>query len=492
MDMLGDFSRLEVYAARMHMFLTLIESSHFSLFNLIFSGAIRIRCKLCMICCISLFLLLVKNSPLSAQPLNLNQNSLLQAQQFIQSGQANKALDILLPLEAELAGSVDYDYLLGISLIDAGHPSDAVFALQRVLALKPNYAGARMDLARAYYALDELEQAKNEFHYLENLYPPENVKATIDIYLSAIQNKNRAKNSHLDGFFILGLGSDSNANNGIDFNSLAAPTPNGAVPLANNSEAIATESSLRMAGTGISYKYPVSRSQLVSASANIYQKSYPDAQFANSFIYALATDYRQQQASGNAFVLGLQTYSADSNGEFNNQGIMLSAIYESILNKTNRLNLLARIADISYSDEFSARDVRQSTLGLNWQSVFKSKTLSMLNTSFSFSTDTTIEANSLYARNFYIIRSSYSHRFAKKFDLYVSLGYLQSNYDQSFTVADARSDTQLDFRLGVNWHALKKWTLSSNITQIQNDSNEENFVYDKLEIMLVARTNFTL
>ena len=49
---------------------------------------------------------------------------------------------LLAPYEDEMAGNVDYDYLLGIAALDSGQPDKASLALERVLAVNPNAAGA--------------------------------------------------------------------------------------------------------------------------------------------------------------------------------------------------------------------------------------------------------------------------------------------------------------------------------------------------------------
>ena len=72
------------------------------------------------------------------------------------------ALELLLPLEGDRAGNLEYDYLLGLAALDAGDAQQAVFALERVLAVNPDYQQARAEIARAYVELGERENAKRE------------------------------------------------------------------------------------------------------------------------------------------------------------------------------------------------------------------------------------------------------------------------------------------------------------------------------------------
>ena len=55
----------------------------------------------------------------------------------------------LAPLEATRAGKPQFDYLFGLAALDSSHVTHAIFALERVLAMRPNDHPARAELARA-------------------------------------------------------------------------------------------------------------------------------------------------------------------------------------------------------------------------------------------------------------------------------------------------------------------------------------------------------
>ena len=77
-------------------------------------------------------------------------NDLLkQAQQLINQEKSGQAYALLLAEYESHAGSPQFDLLLGIAALNAGEPTQAVFALERVLALEPENARARAELARA-------------------------------------------------------------------------------------------------------------------------------------------------------------------------------------------------------------------------------------------------------------------------------------------------------------------------------------------------------
>ncbi|NLC34874.1 MAG: hypothetical protein GX772_00215 [Alcaligenaceae bacterium] len=53
------------------------------------------------------------------------------------AGQGERAYEFLEPLEDQLAGNVEYDFLLGQAALAAGHASRAAFAFERCLSVNP-------------------------------------------------------------------------------------------------------------------------------------------------------------------------------------------------------------------------------------------------------------------------------------------------------------------------------------------------------------------
>jgi len=422
------------------------------------------------------------------------QSVLSTAQDILRSGQPNKALNLLLPLEGERAGDVEYDYLLGIALLDSGYPSDAIFALQRVLAIKPKFAGARMDLARAYFALDDMNEAAAEFKILKTQQPPKNVKATIDVYLNTIENKKLERRRGWDGFYLLGFGSDNNANNGRDATDISSGDINieGGL-VANNSESQETKSSIMQLGTGITYKMPVDYYSGYFFSGNISQRTYPDAEFINSLTYAFGAGYKKQLQSKNTLIINSQYYSTNTDGEFNNRGLMLSSVYEMLVSGQDKISLFAKLGSISYVEEFSPQDVTQTAVGVNWLHVLGGSRASTFNASFSFANDAAKE-DDRYGRNYYGLSASYSTRLMPEVSMNVSLSFMQSDYDEIFLSAlEERSDTLSNISIGINWKPKKNWTINSVLRQAKNSSNEQAlFEYDKLELMIVGKSDFSI
>ncbi len=101
--------------------------------------------------------------PLVVSSANVAAETLLEtAAEKLNAGAANEALEMLASSEPERAGDPAFDLLLGKAALAAGRPGIAVFALERVVALEPDNAEARLQYARAYAAAGYGQQAKQE------------------------------------------------------------------------------------------------------------------------------------------------------------------------------------------------------------------------------------------------------------------------------------------------------------------------------------------
>ncbi len=158
-----------------------------------------------------------------ALPVRAADDVLIQAKQQLDSGNAQSAYNLLVPLQSDRAGDPDYDFLLGSAALALGKNTEAVFALERVLAVQPNSAPARAQIARAYFNLKEIETSKREFEAVrKNDVPPE-VSATIDRFLDAIARAEEAGHTVIHGFLEFGLGHDTNVNSATAENQVAVP-----------------------------------------------------------------------------------------------------------------------------------------------------------------------------------------------------------------------------------------------------------------------------
>ena len=75
-------------------------------------------------------------------------------------GKPAEALAAMQARETEFAGNPRFDYLLGLAALDAHQPAVAIAPLQRVIVAQPQFAGVRMELARAHYEKGDAAAAR--------------------------------------------------------------------------------------------------------------------------------------------------------------------------------------------------------------------------------------------------------------------------------------------------------------------------------------------
>ena len=232
------------------------------------------------LCCCALVLLspAARTSDVSALPGDLSiveiNQLILKARTAVAENRTADAWALLKPHEFQLAGNPDYDYLLGVTALDTGRADLAIFALERVLNEKPQFAGARLELARAYFDIGDNETARYHFDYLQAQNPPTHVRQAITSYLRAIDRVAGAyKPIHLP-HFATGFGWDSNANASTDVEQFLGFVLDG-----NNIE---SDSPYYFATVGDYYSHPLSPGTRLILTGALGQRNYPDASFVDS------------------------------------------------------------------------------------------------------------------------------------------------------------------------------------------------------------------
>ncbi|NNE63978.1 MAG: tetratricopeptide repeat protein [Gammaproteobacteria bacterium] len=432
----------------------------------------------------TLFLSILFSALWNLQALAADQQLLVAAQGMINSGKPLDALDLLSPYEFEYAGEKEYDYLLGLSLLDSGQPGHSVFAFQRVLAIDPNFAGARMELARAYFDMSEFELSRAEFTTLQTLSPPANVQSTIDKYLAAIRNRTLRDKRGFSGYLQFGAGNDSNAN--------SAPAVDSFLGFNLADESRETESPVISTVGGISYDLPVSYFRTYFVRSNLNQRSNSEASFSNTLSFDISAGIKQSFKDGDSTTLSLQTYSTQVDGSSNNTGYNLNGQYNLTFSSSNQVGIFARIGAIDYVESFDIKDSSQIVGGISWIHVLGVSSRPSLITTLIVGEDDPDLSTSPYARSFNGIRFTAAAALTHQLNLFASIGGTTSSYEgQFFGLPDDRDDDFSQLTLGVNWRFNKNWSFKALLNQSENASNIDLFDYEKTELMLIARSDFS-
>lgn len=183
---------------------------------------------------------------------------LFEAKRYLDQGNPQAAYEILVPLQADRAGDPDYDFLLGSAALQLGKNTEAVFALERVLAVRPDATPARTLIARAYFNLKETEAAKREFENVRNEQVPEEVAQTIDRFLDAIRRIEESQRVTIGGYVEVGGGYDSNVNSATAESQVAVPAFGGAIVSLSDSSQQQRDGFISFGG-GVGMRAPISK-----------------------------------------------------------------------------------------------------------------------------------------------------------------------------------------------------------------------------------------
>ena len=148
-----------------------------------------------------------------------------EARELLGRQQAGAAYDLLSPLEGDRSGDPDFDYLLGIAALDAGLATQAIFALERVLAVDPTHDLARAAIAHAYLIVGERETARQEFETVQKVKDiPEAAQETFNKILALMdQARVEEDRTTISGYVDMSIGYDSNINSATDESQVPFP-----------------------------------------------------------------------------------------------------------------------------------------------------------------------------------------------------------------------------------------------------------------------------
>ena len=435
---------------------------------------------------------------------------LREADALIKAGKQADAYSLLEPKESDYSGEIDFDYLLGIAALDSGKPDRATIAFERVLILNPNFAGARLDLARAYLAMGSDDMAKAEFEIVLGQSPPDQVRAVVQKFLDHIVARREAKIQQVTGYLEGSAGRDSN---------VTAATPNfssGVLQAFQASGAIATGSSVRRAAGffgvsgGLNFNRLLNEQQGLSlfAGADFRQRSYDRLSEMNNQNLDLRAGFAIDDGADNYRVFG--TYGqfrqpgfvADTNGNRHTPGV--STEWRRSFSATDQMTWSLAYTQPRYTHAAldprpSTQDTNQLSLTGSWLHVFEGSTSPLVFANFNRSVDKALRA--LYGKTATMDRTTSAAMAHFQFttrantDLFLSAGVTVRNDDSS----NSRSALPYDFyardvtknlSIGFTTRPWTRWTIKGTVTNTVNDSNLSLYQYNRTESSLSLRNDF--
>ena len=413
------------------------------------------------------------------------------AQALMSQGKPAEAYGYLLPFEDKFAGNVDYDYALGVAALDSGKPDKATLAFERVLAVNPNFAGARLDMARAYFQLGDADRAKTEFLAVRELNPPQQAQAVITTYLDAIDKIERAKKRTLRGYVELQIGNDTNVNNSGSQSNIAVPALGG-LTFTLNPTNLKRGDSFKALGTGVDFTYQFSPTLGAFVGGDFRQRmNFTQDTFDNGSIDTRA-GVSLGEATNQVKIAGQSgRYTLDNDLSRRSEG--MSGEWKYTIDPANQLNAFSQFSRNRFTSTANqVNNFNSSTTGLGYMRVLgDGKAVLLANYLFGKERDPSGRADGAKRSEGFRIGGQLVLR--EDMDLFAVATNQRGHYERQNTAFLAfRRDDQRDFSLGVNWRFEKDWTLKPQWTYSKNISSIPIYAYERNEISVTVRRDLSL
>ncbi len=425
------------------------------------------------------------------------------AQRLLAAGNPKEAYAELMAAANRLTGNIEFDYLLGVAALDSGKIDEAIIAFERVLAVNPNHAGAKLDLARAYYTAGAFDLAEATFENLKLSNPPPLALQSINRYLAAIQERKKLTRSGLVGYGELSLGFDTNLT-GVpgDFSSavLNAFGLPGVDPTGNS---VKRRAPFVGAQGGLDYFKPLSRGFSVFAGLE-----------GRSRAYRKASDFNLLGGEGRAGVTlnqGAQQWRLLTNAsQFRQEGQApgepkptndrnsagIAADWRLALDQRNQIGAAVQLSRQRFPDN-DLEDFDQVLVSASWLRSFEAKGVPLLYLTAFHSRDEAErklpDGLSDKSKRVAGLRSYLQYSLTPTLQFFNGLGYTQRRDSSAFaraTQVEFGRDRMADLSIGLNWKFQPTCTLRAQWLYSRNDSNIAIYDYTRSEVSSAIRCDF--
>ena len=434
--------------------------------------------------CLALSILFVAFTPL----VHAQQNEVARAEQLMREGKPADAYALLTPLEDKYAGDVQFDYALGVAALDSGKADRATLAFERVLAVNPNYAGARLDMARAYFQLGDAERAKTEFLAVQASRPPAEAAAVITRYLDAIDQIERAKRRTLRAYVEGTIGYDDNVNNSGTVGEVSVPALGGLV-FALNPSNLKRGDSYKSAAAGADFSYQFQPNFGVYAGADVRRRENTHQDNFDSGSMDLRSGLiLGEQANQVRFGVTGGRYSLDNQLSRRTEGV--TGEWRYTIDPANQVNAFGQYSRNRFTGAAMVNSFNQAITGAGYLRVLNEGKAAVFGAAF-VGKERDVEGRADGAKRFYGFRLGGQLTLRDDVDLFGVLSSQMADYGRANgAFLTSRDDEQTDIVFGLNWRFAKDWTLKPQLLHSRNDSNITIYRYERSELSFTVRRDF--
>lgn len=413
------------------------------------------------------------------------------AEALILKGDAASAYQVLRRAEDERAGDPRFDYLLGVAALEVGEYGLATLAFERVLAVDPTHAAARLDMGRAHYALGNDVAALLHLKTAEQMSPPAAAKQTIAHYRQAIAKRQKESKhprkwkAHIEAT----VGRDDNINQSTDRTAIYFPVFGSDLSLGEASRQ--TPDNYSQVAGGVDLRMSLGEGRELFASLAGRNRN-----------YRRYNTYDTHQFDGR---LGLSWHGSDhaTNLSLGVSDVHLGSLpyrdaytlawdHGQRLNATSQLGLFAQYAQIRYdlaSSKAEDIDLLAGGAALS-KEIHAWVPMTLVGSAFAGS-EVERQERADGNKGFAGLRLGVDASLRPDLKGFFAASVQHGRYTRSNILFERkRHDTQYDLVLGLDWQVAPEWRLRPLLTKTYNQSNVPIYDYDRLDFSVTLRRDF--
>jgi len=411
---------------------------------------------------------------------------------LLEKGNAAAAADLLDASLTQNLTNVDHNYLLGIAMLDSGRAGAAVFAFERVLALQPDHAMARAELARAMIELREYDAARTELQQVRRAPIPADVAIKVDAMLAALDRKISERTltsgaTILSGYVEGEVGYDSNINTATSNSSVVIPLFG--LPALLTGYSRAQSSGLVGVNGGLAAQKRVADGVDVYGAADARLRYHTDN---NDYLpAALSVGGGVRVTRGDDQVSLGANYFTYYIGQYRNDSQF--GVYGQWQHQFDARNAGGLFVQHVWAEHpiAPALDTRLTVLGGNWVRALEGKGTPRLTLTGWVANDEEQGQDPTVGRAFYGVKLGAEMKPADQWRIFGSLAVQNSRYGgQSVFFGVKRQDERYDLNLGAAYKPEGIWTYTTQLSHTRNQSNIAINDFSRNLLVVSARRDF--
>jgi outer membrane protein len=423
----------------------------------------------------------------AAPPSLLSLRTLLQeARQLLQRQDPQAAFDLLEPHTASYSSAEDFNYLLGIAALDSGRPSQAVIALERVLALNPEHTLARAEIGRAFLALRETQAARREFQTVARAELAPEVQDTVSRYLAIIAELDRAPAKRWSVLLESQAGYDSNVNFGSSLDRWVLDDGLTLTPLPASRP---QESAFYEVGAQLQYTAPINGNTDWTIGSQLNQRINPSQHNSDLGSVEVSSGLARTQGS-NRYTMSIQLQQLFLDGDGFRQAKGLLGQWQRDLDSRTQVGLYGQIFALDFPDQ-AIRDARRAVIGATVVRGLGDAARSVvIGNAYAGKESSRHDIDEL-AFGIYGLRAALSRTLAGEWRGSLGLSYEHRGYDgpDSF-FGITRKDRQFEVRVGAERAFGPRLSITPQIIYTRNSSTLAPSDFRRTQALVAARYRF--